>query len=153
MRGSQAEAKRYALRLLNYRPRSRKEILQRLKRKGFNDIEISITVDHLERAGLINDDILAAGLLRHAVEKKFLGRRGAELFLYKRGIERSLIDKTLSSHTKETEEAAAKRLVEKRLRVLKGCPDKIIRRRLYGMLQRRGFISDVIRAAVNSAIR
>ena len=149
MRGSQAEAKKYALRLLNYRPRSRKEILQRLRRKGFDDTEINITVDYLERAGLINDDILAAGLLRHAVEIKFLGKRGAELFLYKRGIERSLINKTLSSHTKETEEAAAQRLVEKRSRALKSHPENVIKRRLYGMLQRRGFSSDVIYKVLN----
>lgn len=153
MRGSQAEAKSYALRLIEYRPRSRKEMLQRLKIKGFDDEEINGTIAYLERAGLINDEILADGLLKHAVEKKLLGKRGAELFLYKRGIERGLISKVISSHTKENEDEAAKKLLEKKLRTLRSQPEDVIKRRLYGMLQRRGFASDVIKAAISSAMK
>lgn len=153
MRGSQAEVKSYALRLIEYRPRSRKEMQQRLKLKGFDDEEIKDAIGYLERVGLINDDILAPGLLKHAVEKKLLGKRGAELFLYKRGIERNLIQKVISSHTKESEEEAAKKLLEKKLRTLRNKPEDVIKRRLYGMLQRRGFAPDVIKTAVSSAMR
>lgn len=153
MRGSQAEAKSCALRLIDYRPRSRKEMLQRLKLKGFDDAEISDTIEYLERIGLINDDILAPGLLKHAVEKKLLGKRGAELFLYKRGIERELIYKVISSHTKENEEEAAGKLLEKKIRTLRNQPEDVIKRRLYCMLQRRGFAPDVIKAAVSSAMK
>ncbi|MDO8281705.1 MAG: regulatory protein RecX [Thermodesulfovibrionia bacterium] len=153
MRGSQADAKSSALRLIDYRPRSRKEMIQRLKLKGFEDDEINGTIEYLERAGLINDEILADGLLKHAIERKLLGKRGAELFLYKRGIERNLISKVISSHTKENEDEAAKKLLEKKLRTLSKQPEEVIKRRLYGMLQRRGFASDVIKAAVSSAMK
>jgi regulatory protein len=153
LKGSQADAKRYALRLLNYRPRSRKEMLQRLKQKGFDDPVTKDTVEYLERAGLINDELLAEGLLRHAVEKKHLGRRGAEFFLYKRGIERGLAAKVLSSHTEDTEKEAAIKLVQSRMKTMGHLPEKAIRRRLYAMLQRRGFRPDIIMTTVNSAVK
>ncbi len=101
-------------------------------------------MQYLDRSGLINDSLLAPGLLKHAIETKLLGRRGAELFLYKRGIERNLIEKTVASHTRESEEETAAKLVDKRLRALKGHPEKVIKRRLYGMLQRRGFDNSTI---------
>ncbi len=153
MRGSQADAKRCALRLINYRPRSRREMLQRLAMKGFDDSEITAVMEFLIRSGLINDELLAEGLLRHAVEKKHLGRRGIELFLYKRGIEKELIAKTLSSHTEDNEKETAAMLAEKRISFLRKHPKKVIKRRLYGMLQRRGFRPDIIFNTVNALFK
>ncbi len=150
MKGSATEAKRYALKLLHYRSRSEKEIIQRLKRKGFDDIQISNTVEYLKNAELLNDDVLASELLKSATEKKQLGRKGIQVFLFHRGINKNLIAETLSGLSEDTEKETALRLVEKKMKVLRNHSKNVIKRRLWGMLERRGFSADVIHTAIKS---
>ncbi|MBI4847440.1 MAG: regulatory protein RecX [Nitrospirae bacterium] len=150
MKGSPADAKTCALRLLGYRSRSKKEILDRLKRKGFSDEQINNTVCFLEKAGLISDEALAAELFRYSTERKSLGKRGVEAFLLRRGIDKELVNKTLSKHSGDLEEESAGRFVEKKLKSMKDLPCDVIRRRLWGMLQRRGFSPDVINRVVET---
>ncbi len=144
LKGSLAEVRGYALRLLNYRSRSRKEMLERLGKKGFDQDRINDVMEFLERSKLINDEVLAADLLRQATERKYLGGRGVRMFLYKRGIPKDLIDKTMSEHTRETEELSARNFIEKKVSSLSRYPDNVVKRRLWGMLQRRGYSISVI---------
>lgn len=149
MKGSQTEARTYALRLLSYRARSKKELHSRLEKKGFPGDQIGSVILSLERDRLIDDEALAAELLRYSSERKSLGAKGIKAFLAKRGIEKRVIDKTLSVHTQDIEEASAKRFVEKKLKTLAKYPDDVIKRRLHGMLQRRGFSQEIIRRVIN----
>lgn len=123
---------------------------ERLRRKGFDSEQIKGAVESLENAGLIKDEVLARELVRHATERKYLGRQGIEMFLSRRGIQKELINETMSTHTGEMEKDAALKIVEKKLKALKKYPENIIRRRLWGMLKRRGFSSDTINMAVRS---
>ncbi len=151
-KGSQADARAYALKLLGYRGRSRKEMLERLKGKGFSDEQINSTLEFLVKADLINDETLASDLFRYSVEYKTYGKIGIRTFLAKRGIEQGLIEKTLSRHTIEMEEKSASIFVEKKMRTLKNYPEDVIKRKLWGMLQRRGVSVDVIKRVVNSIL-
>lgn len=144
MKGSPADAKACALRLLSYRSRSKKELLDRLKRKGFSDEQINNTVLFLEKAGLISDEALAGELFRYSTERKSLGKKGIEAFLLRQGIDKELVNKMLSKHSGDLEKGSAERFVEKKLKSMKNLPSDVIRRRLWGMLQRRGFSADVI---------
>ena len=150
LKGSPAEAKSYALKLLSYRSRSRKEMLERLIRKGFNEEQTNNAILFLEEAGLIKDETLAEELFSYALERKNLGRRGIEFFLSKRGIEKELIGQTLNVHTKEMEMEAAQRIIDKRLKTLRRYPVDVIKRRLSGMLQRRGVRAEVINKTIQS---
>ncbi len=150
LKGSLAEARAYALKLLGYRSRSRKEMLERFKQKGFSDEQIKNTLIFLEETGLINDEDLAAELFNYSVENKTLGKIGIKSFLARRGIEKDLIEKQLSDHTTEMEEKSVRKFVEKKLRTMNNYPEDVIRRRLWGMLQRRGISPDVIRRTLNS---
>jgi len=125
-------------------------MIERLKRKGFDEKQINNTMQYLENIGLINDEALAPELLRYAVEKKHLGRKGIRAFLYTRGIKKDLIDETLSNFSEGIEKEAALRLVEKKMKVLRNHPEDIIKRRLWGILQRRGFSADVISTMIKS---
>jgi regulatory protein len=149
-RDSHAEARRCALRLLHYRCRSKKEMLEKLRLKGFNDEQVNNTIAFLENAGLIKDETLAAELLRNAVARRYLGRKGVAMFLSKRGIDRDLISETLSNLTQEMETETARKLVEKKLKTMKNYPENTVKRRLCGILQRRGFSSDIIYKAVKT---
>lgn len=153
LRGSLPEPRSYALKLLQYRPRSLKEMQWRLSKKGFDEDEINNTIRFLEDTGLIEDRLLASGLMRDAVERRYLGKKGVETLLYQRGIEKELINETLSSHTEDMEMEAVKRLIKKKLRTLKNHPQDTIKRRLIGMLRRRGFSGDVINRALAETFR
>jgi regulatory protein len=148
--GSLAEARHYALKLLHFRSRSEKEMIDRLKRKGFDDTQINNTMEYLQNAGLIKDEALAPELLKHAIEKKYLGRKGIKVFLSSRGLKKDLIDETLSDFSEDVEKEAALRLVEKKMKVLRNYPEDVIKRRLWGMLQRRGFSAEIINKAIKS---
>ena len=152
MRGFHADAKACALKLLSYRSRSKKEIIEKLNRKGFSDSEIDTTIHFLEKAGLINDETLAAELFRYSIERKSLGKKGIEAFLCRRGIDKELVNKTLSIHTNDIEAESAGRFAEKKLKSLKQYPEDIVKRRLWGMLQRRGFSIAVINRVLHSLI-
>lgn len=148
MRGFRNDAKTCALKLLSYRSRSRKEIFDRLKRKGFSVIEIEATIQFLEKAALISDEALTKELFRYSVERKSLGKKGIEAFLSKRGIDKELIHKELSIYTNDIEAESAAGFAEKKLKSLYKYPKEIIRRRLWGMLQRRGFSAEVINKVI-----
>ena len=144
MKGSLAEVRGYALKLLNYRSRSRKEMLERLGKKGFAQNHINDVMEFLERAKLINDELLASDLFRQSTERKYLGCMGVRMFLTSRGIPKELIDKTMSVHTREMEEVSARHFIEKKRNSLNRHPENVVKRRLWGMLQRRGYSISVI---------
>ncbi len=144
LKGSLAEVRSYALRLLNYRSRSRKEMLERLGKKGFDQDHITDVMNFLERTKLVNDELLAADLFRQSTERKYLGRRGVIMFLARRGISEELIHETMSGHTSHMEEVSARNFIEKKVDSLSRHPEHVVKRRLWGMLQRRGYSASVI---------
>ena len=105
-------------------------------------------MEFLENSNLINDSELASELLSYSARSKPLGRNGIRMLMFKRGIDKSLIDETLSAHTLDMEEKAAMEFASRKSRVLGSYPPKVARRRLWAMLQRRGFSADVIRKVV-----
>lgn len=152
MKGSHPDANSCALKYLSYRSRSKKELLDRLKRKGFSDVQISLAIQSLESAGLINDQKLAEEILQYSKDRKPLGKKGIESLLAKRGIDKELIRTMLSAHSADMEEESARQFVEKKFKWMKNYPEDIVKRRLFGMLQRRGFPTDVIHKVVKSTL-
>jgi regulatory protein len=148
LKDSRAEAKTYALKLLSYRSRSRKEMLDKLKRKGFSATLSKSTINFLEGAGLMDDKALASELFSFSTENKHLGKRGIRMFMTERGISKELIDKILSKHSFEMEEKAAKEFLDNKLRTLQNYPNNVIKQRIWSMLQRRGFSFDVMNRVI-----
>jgi len=121
----------------------------RLEKKGYSEDETNETLHFLKQTGLIEDRLLASGLLRNAIERRYLGRKGIEAFLYHRGINRELIDEVLSCHTEDIEIETAKRLIQKKIKTLKSLPKDTARKRLMGMLRQRGLSADVIKRTLS----
>lgn len=145
-------ARSYAFKLLSYRSRSRKEMLDKLRTKGFESDDINAVMEFLEKSNLINDAELASELLSYSSGSKPLGKNGIRMFMLKRGIDKGLVDETISGHTSEMEEKTAMEFAERKARVLNNYPAKVARRRLWAMLQRRGFSAGIIRKAVDSVL-
>lgn len=122
----------------------------RLRQKGFNDTCIESTMDFLDRSRLINDERLAEDLFRYSTERRTLGKNGVRMFLLKRGIEKELVNKVLLKHSGRQEESSAREFAERKLRMLGQYPENVVKRRITGMLQRRGFSPDVVYKVVES---
>ncbi len=120
----------------------------KLTRKGFSGDVAESAVVYLEEKGFINDRKLAGDLKRDAVERKHLGKRGIRSYLLRRGVPADIA--ALFSGRDEEDTDTAKRLVEKRLRHMKECDEQVIKRRLWGLLERRGFSPETVRTVIKS---
>jgi regulatory protein len=141
------KAKQYALRLLSYRGRSMREMEDRLKRKGFADNVVSSTVGHLQHAGLLDDVELAETLKREAMTTKYLSQYGAKKFMLARGISRETVDSTFS-HDVTEDIMNAKRLVDKKIKIIESLPAEKIKRRLSHLLLRKGYSFETIKSVL-----
>jgi len=139
----------FALKLLGYRHRSENELRQRLRQKDFSNNEADNVIAQLINDGYVDDAVTARILKRQAEDVKCLGTWGARAFMRKRGIKSEDASEVMRDYD---EMSAARRLLLKKLRVLKGEPRQVVRRRLSGYLSRRGFSSDVARKILNAAL-
>lgn len=146
------KAKAYALKLLSYRSRSCREMRERLQRKGFPNKDIDAVMDALVETGLLEDRTSATELSLYASEKKHLGKKVVFALLSRRGYDRKLIEQVLSAHTESFEESHAREFVQKKIRVMKDLPQEVKRRRLWAMLARRGFQSEVASRVIKDAV-
>jgi regulatory protein len=149
---SEANARKYAFLLLNYRSRSEKELRERLEKKGFSENNISSTLRQLKEAGYLDDHALALDLKRQAFDNKLLGHNSAKRFLLNRGVPDEIIDETLE-YNEETEANKIQKLIEKKLRTTGNYADKKKERRLWDFLVRKGYSFSTIRNAFQNFIR
>ncbi len=143
MKDSPNEAKRYALKLISIRPRSRRELQERLLRRGYRDATIGQVIQDLSEIGLINDAALTEQLISYGLRDKGLGIRGLKEMLYKRGIDRDLIENAGLEDIDEYPHAL--KIAEKLKKRSSHIPADRLKRRITGYLQRRGYSYDTIR--------
>lgn len=142
------QALKYALRLLGYRDRSAVEMRQKLAEKGFSREDVDDTLARLEEKGYVNDRKLAELLKRDAIERRHFGPHGVRRLLLKKGIPPEVINSVAGED--EDYAGAARRLVEKKLRLMGDCSEDTAKRRLWGLLSRRGFAPDEIRQVLRN---
>ena len=131
------------MKLLSYRGRSERELEERLLKKGVTKTEVSSTIRHFKEIGLIDDMSLAETLKRNALTTRLLSQKGSKRFMLGRGIPPDIIEMLFNRH-EDTDFDNAMRFVAKKLRVLGNYPPEIARRKLYGLLSRRGYSSETI---------
>ncbi len=139
------KAKDYALNLLSFRPRSTKEVRDRLKRRDYDEKVIEETVENLSRIGLLNDEEFARSWAQSRMQGKPMGRRLLEQELRQKGIDKEIIVEVReTTYSQQDEEEVALSLAKKKLKSYRGLDDLTIKRRLYSYLGRRGFSPETI---------
>ena len=126
-----------ALDLLNHRPRSEKEIRQRLTEKEFSVEQIDQVVEKLKLAGLIRDENFARLWID---SRKEFHPRSKTLLRYElknKGIAEEHIDAALEELPADQELASL--AASNYIRRLQGTDWETFRKRLSGYLSRRGF--------------
>lgn len=146
-------ALRQSFKLLGYRDRSEREMREKLLKKGFSSGVVEQTVALLREKGFVDDEKLAEALRRDAVERRCLGAQGVRAYLIKRGIPRDRAEALAADAGGADDDVyveAARRLVEKRKGRMGRLDEGTVKRRLWGLLARRGFSADSIREAMKS---
>jgi len=142
----EARCLRAALRLLKYRPRSRKELEERLRRRGFSPEAIAQTVLRLAEEGVIDDREFARLWVESRRALNPRSRRLLEVELRGKGIAPE--DAAAAVEGLDDEETAY-RLGVKRARSLAAADYATFRRRLGSYLYRRGFSWSLIARTVD----
>ena len=138
-------AKEDAYRLLSFRPRSEKEIEDRLRRHGYDEENVVAAVlASLRASGYVDDAAFAETWVE--ARGKTRGRRALAHELRQKGIAGDLAAETLrEAKTDEAELAAARAAACKRVGERPGDKSREAQAKLAAFLQRRGFGWDVIR--------
>jgi len=133
-------AKDYALNLLSYRPRTRRELLRRLKEKKFTLDVAEETVSKLEQSGLVNDYDFGVYFVETFRDRRGIYRLKNDLF--RLGVEREVTDRVLAD-VPVNEKETATNLIDRWLRIHKTRDEKA-RRKLINYLVQRGISWSII---------
>jgi len=136
-----------ALRLLSYRPRSEREMGQRLRLRGLAADVVEEEVERLRGAGLLDDEAFAQSWVEDRQANAPRGQRLLRYELVGRGVRAELAEAAVSSVDDRT---AALALARGRANRLGGLPFEQFSRRLADFLKRRGFAYDVVAEAVRT---
>ena len=142
--GQRSESRVKAARLASGRMMSRKELTDKLSRKGIDPDTAEETVDWLESLGAVDDAAYAGVIARHYAASGY-GPGRVRQELQKRGVSRELWDDALSQLPDSA--GAIDRFLRKKLGGR--TPDRAMLKKLSDALLRRGFSWSDIRPALN----
>lgn len=142
-----------AMRFLESRLHSRTELQRKLKRQEWGDAVIDAVLEDLARMNYLDDARFAKTKALSAVEHKKHGKRRAYVELIKSGVNSTVANRALEDvyETRDVASVARGLPMKQRDRLLKLDP-LVARRRLFGMLQRRGFEYDEIKPLIEEVL-
>ncbi|MEX0885603.1 MAG: regulatory protein RecX [Phycisphaeraceae bacterium] len=147
----QDKAMRDALRLLARRAQSRSELVQKLRRRGHGSETCERVVERLADRGEVDDEAFARALIREELARKPAGPMLLRQKLAQKGVDRAMAERVVGEAFAEADQVGpAVELARKRWPSLARFDPATRRRRLYGVLARRGFDADTIRQALQS---
>ena len=144
------KATAYAYRLFGIRPRSERELKQRLFGKHYDHETISGVISSLKEKDIIDDVEFARRWIESRRRTNPKGDRLLRKELREKGVSATVID-TVLAEKKESENSVVRALAGKKAESLKNLPKQKARKKLFDFLARRGFDFDVIGEAVNEA--
>ena len=150
-----SKARDYAYRLLDVRPRSIRELDEKLRKKGFSEETSAEVIEYLRKTGHLNDEEFARIWLNYRTASKPTGPCLLRYELENKGIDSETIEKVIQREydAKFNQAGLAGEAVEARLNRMKGLQPDVKRRRLLAYLKRRGFSYDVAKEAVEEMVQ
>jgi len=143
----------HALKFLSQRLHSRAELKQKLMRREYGDAVIDSVLDKLTELGYVDDKRFAVSKATSAAKHKHHGKRRAAQELIKSGVKGDVARQALNDvYEAHDSMAVARELARKKAPSLKRLDAQTARRRLYGMLLRRGYSFDEIRPVVEEVL-
>jgi regulatory protein len=135
-----------ALHYLSYRPRSMDEVRKNLQKHEIPETVIDITLEKLERNGLLGDETFARTWVENRSTFRPRSKKALRIELRQKGLTDSTIQNVLDEIVEE--EPLALDAARKYARRLNGLERLVFRQKLGAFLARRGFGYEVIAPVV-----
>ena len=147
------EALDAGLRLLQTRLPSTAAMRRKLMRKEYGQAIVDAVIADLTRLGYLDDARFAKTKALSAAQHKQHGKRRAKIELLKSGVSGDVADRAVEDVYETTDTmSVARELARKQAPRLKKLDPPVARRRLAGMLLRRGFDYDQIRPVIDEVL-
>jgi regulatory protein len=134
-----AQARNIVLNQLNFMPRSRKELEVTLIKREIDPQVAKEVLDRFVEIDVINDAAFAELLVRSRCNTKKVSRSVMRQQLRQKGVDQEIIDEVLLAVTDADELRMATELVEKKARSMSRLEPEVRKRRLFGLLARKGY--------------
>jgi len=143
------KAVKQSLSRLGRRMLSRGQLDRKLRELGHDETVRDAALDRVTRAGLVDDRAFAEALIRQVKRSRPAGTRLLRQKLREKLVDPEVIDAVLAEQRDPDADAeAATALAQQRAAQLRRLDPTARRRRIYGLLARRGFDPDAITAAI-----
>lgn len=143
----------FVLRFLSYRPRSEKEVREKLKLKKAELSVIEKIIAKLKEKKFINDEEFAKGWIESRLRFKPRSLRLIKMELKQKGIDPETIDQMINDEGLMINDLEqAKKLVEKRIGRLKGLDKQKIYEKLGRYLASKGFGWDTVKKSIDEIL-
>jgi regulatory protein len=141
------------IKYLSGRLHSREELRKKLLRQEYLPGMVDEVLEELARLGYVNDERFAKTKALAAAQHKHHGPRRAMVELMRAGVKREVAEGAGGEVYENNDNIGeARRLAEKQAGRLRKLEPQVARRRLVGMLVRRGFEYDAIRVVIEEVL-
>lgn len=138
------ECRACALRLIKFRPRSEKELKDRLQEKGYSLNAVSDTLIYCRKHHFIDDELFARAWAQGRIKRPF-GLNRISYELYAKGVKKEIIDHVIQEVKREyREEEIIHDIIKNKWKKYQDIEPEKAKARLFGFLSRRGFSRDLI---------
>jgi len=138
-----------AMQYLKLRLHSRFELRTKLLKREYGVSMVEEVLNQLAEQGYVGDEQFARARAQSACRNKHYGRDRVRQDLLNKGVKDEVVNRVLDEIYTPTHDAATVQLlVAKHAARLRKLDPSVARRRLMGMLQRRGFDEDTVRRSV-----
>lgn len=139
----------YALKVIEFKDRTEKEIREKLTQKGYDENITEDEIAFLKDYGFINDLRYAQRFVSDAINLKKWGKARIRAELLRKGVDREIIDNAVEDAFIDVDDD---RLLKEMQRRFKNSDLSNIkeRTRIFNFYMRRGFSPDEIKGAMNS---
>ena len=137
---------------LTGRARTRRELADKLRSRNVPDEVATRLLDRFTEVGLIDDAAFARLWVESRQSSRGLARRALSDELRRKGVDAEIVREAVDEVDPADEEAAARRLVRKKLPSLRKVDSTTATRRLVGMLARKGYSAGLAFAVVKDEL-
>jgi regulatory protein len=145
-------ARGICLRALTGAPKTRQQLADLLVKRGVPDDAAEAVLDRFTEVGLIDDAAFSRAWVSSRQAGRGLARRALSAELRAKGVEPDVAAEAVEAVDDDDERAAARTLVDRRLRAMSRLDRTTATRRLMGMLARKGYSGGLAAAVIREAL-
>lgn len=146
----QKKANNYAVTLISKTFKTEKQIIDKMKQKGFEEEYITKAINMLKEYKYIDDTVFAKNYVSDSVNFTKMGKNKIKNMLYQKGVDKDTINETLNELIDDEQQfQSALEIGSKKFKTIKDTDKRKRNQKLTSFLQYRGFSFDIIKKVLN----